>query len=49
MQLTFITDKILKDKKDITIINAFQRISNKSKCKPNKYGSTKAVNFIIDQ
>ena len=40
---------LLKDQKDITIINAFQRISNKLKCKPNKYGSIKGVNFIIDQ
>ena len=26
----------LKDKKDITIVNAFQKVLNKSDCKPNK-------------
>ena len=40
---------LLKDQKDITITNAFQRISSKLKCKPNKYGSIKTVNFITDQ
>ena len=40
---------LLKDQKDITIINAFQIISSKLKCKPNKYGSIKEVNFITDQ
>ena len=39
-----------KDKKGITFTNAFQKISDKSKRKPNKkYGLIKATNFIIDQ
>ena len=36
-----------KRSKRITITNAFQKILNKSKHKPNKYGLIKAVNFII--
>ena len=39
----------LKDKKGITITNAFQKILKESNRKPNKYGLIKAVNFIIDQ
>ena len=42
----------LKDKKDITITNAFQKMLDKPGRKPNKitiYGLTKKVNFAIDQ
>ena len=39
----------LKDKKGITITNAFQKILGKSNRKPNKIWLDKAVNFIIDQ
>ena len=38
----------LKDKKGVSIVNAFQSILKKSNRKPNqiRYGKTKAVNFI---
>ena len=37
----------LKDKRDITIVDAFQSILDSSKRKPkNKYGLIKVVNFI---
>ena len=39
----------LKDKKEITITNAFQNVSNKSIHTPNKYGQMKGVNLTIDQ
>ena len=39
----------LKDKKGITITNAFQKNLGKSNRKPNKIWLDKAVNFIIDQ
>ena len=35
----------LKDKKGITIINAFQKILNKSNCKPNKIWVVKGSEF----
>ena len=38
-----------KDKKGITITNAFQKLLDESNCKPNKVWVIKAVNFIIDQ
>ena len=37
----------LKDKKDVSIVNAFQKILKESNRKPNKNGLTKEVNFII--
>ena len=40
---------LLKDKKGITITNAFQKILGESNCKPNKIWVVKAANFIIDQ
>ena len=42
----------LKDKKEITITNAFQKILDESICKPNKILSIfciKVVNFTLDQ
>ena len=39
----------LKDKKGVSIVNAFQSISNKSNRKPNKIWHIKAVSSIIDQ
>ena len=39
----------LKDKKGISISNAFQKILDESKHKPNKIWLDKVVNFIIDQ
>ena len=39
----------LKDKKGVTIVNAFQKILDDSKGKPKKYGKIKVVNFTIDQ
>ena len=39
----------MKDKKDITITNAFQKILDKSNRKPNKIWVDQAVNFIIAQ
>ena len=40
----------LKDKKGITITNAFQKILDEFNCKRNKiWVETKAVNFAIDQ
>ena len=39
----------LKNKKGITIINAFQKILDELKRKPNKNGLIKPANFIIDQ
>ena len=36
----------LKDKKGVTIVNAFQCILDNSKRRPNKYGLIKVVNFI---
>ena len=38
----------LKDKKDVTITNAFQKILYEFRRKPNKIWADKAVNFIID-
>ena len=38
-----------KDKKGITITNAFQKLLDESNRKPNKVWVIKAVNFIIDQ
>ena len=37
----------LKDKKGVTITNAFQKILKKSNKKPKKYGLTKQANFTI--
>ena len=37
----------LKDKKGISIINAFQKILHESKREPKKYGQTKEVNFTL--
>ena len=37
----------LKDKKGINIVNAFQKILDKSERKPNIYGLVKEVNFTI--
>ena len=39
----------LKDKKGITITNAFPKILDESNRKPNKIWVDKAVNFTIDQ
>ena len=39
----------LKDKKGITITNAFQKILDESNRKANKIWVDKGVNFIIDQ
>ena len=39
----------LKDKKDITITNAFENFLKESNYKPKKYGFIKAANFVIDQ
>ena len=39
----------LKDKKGITITNAFQKKLKESNGKANKYGQIKAVDFTIDQ
>ena len=39
----------LKDKKGITINNAFQKILDESNRKANKIWVDKGVNFIIDQ
>ena len=39
----------LKDKKGVTIVNAFQSILNDSKKSQIKYEYIKAVNFTIDQ
>ena len=39
----------LKDKKGITITNAFQKILDESNHKPNKVWVDKAVNIIIGQ
>ena len=36
----------LKDKKGITIINAFQKILDESNCKPNKIWVDKGIEFI---
>ena len=38
-----------KDKKSITITNAFQNILSESNRKQTKYGQIKAKNFTIDQ
>ena len=35
----------LKDKKDITIVNAFQKVLNKSDCKSNKIWVDKGSKF----
>ena len=40
---------LLKDKKDITINNAFQKFFNELNCKPNKIWLDKGSNFTIDQ
>ena len=37
----------LKDKKGVSIVNAFQKILDESYRKPKKYGLIKKVNFII--
>ena len=37
----------LKDKKGVTITNAFQKIFKKSNKKPKTYGLTKQANFAI--
>ena len=37
----------LKDKKGVTITNAFQKIFKKSNKKPKTYGLTKQANFTI--
>ena len=37
----------LKDKKDVSIVNAFQKILDKSGRKANKYGLIMEVNFTI--
>ena len=39
----------LKDKKDITITNAFQKLLDESNGKPNKDGQINVANFTIDQ
>ena len=39
----------LKDKKGITITNAFQKILKESNRNQTKYGLIKAVNFAINQ
>ena len=39
----------IKDKKGITITNAFQKILDESNRKPNKVWVDKAVNIIIGQ
>ena len=39
----------LKDKKGITITNAFQKVLKESKRKPNKIWEDKGSEFIIDQ
>ena len=39
----------LKDKKEITITNTFQKILDESKANQIKYGLIKAANSIIDQ
>ena len=39
----------LKDKKEITITNTFQKILDESKASQIKYGLIKAANSIIDQ
>ena len=36
----------LKDKKGVTIVNAFQSILDSSKRKPNKHGLINAVNSV---
>ena len=38
----------LKDKEEFTNTNGFQKLLNKSKCKP-KYGLIKVANFTISQ
>ena len=35
----------MKDKKDITIINVFQKILDQSGCKPNKIWVNKSLEF----
>ena len=37
----------LKDKKGVSIVNAFQNILKESNWKPKKYGLIKEVNFTI--
>ena len=37
----------LKDKKEVSIVDAFQKILDKSRRKQNNYGLTKEVNFTI--
>ena len=37
----------LKDKKGVTIVNAFHNISDESARKPKKIGKTKEANFTI--
>ena len=39
----------LKGNKSIVITNAFQRLSDTSKCKPNKILVIELANFTIDQ
>ena len=39
----------LKNKKGITITNAFQKILDEWNCKQTKYGWIKEVNFTVDQ
>ena len=39
----------LKEKKGITITNAFQKILDESNGKPNKHGQINVANFPIDQ
>ena len=39
----------LKDKKGVTITNAFQKLLNESKRKPKKICLIKTENFITDQ
>ena len=36
----------IKDKKGTSIANAFQKMTSEGR-KPNKYGLTKVVNFVI--
>ena len=39
----------LRDKNSITITNAFQKILDKSNCKPNEISVDKSVNFTINK
>ena len=39
----------LKDEKGTAVTNAFEKLLDKSRCKPNNICCTKSVNFTINQ